>query len=60
MLGISKIWKTERLEMFERRGAENPEDPSNKFSKNLKYKNVKWKFGHMGSISIKKHEMEIW
>ena len=46
---ISKTWKSKTLKVLERRGPTNSEDPSTEFLKTL----------NMGSISPRKHEMEI-
>ena len=53
------------MNMLEKMGPTNPEGLTNNFE-NLEYdiniyqKNMKWKFGNMGSISIQKYEMEVW
>ena len=49
-LGIHKILETDTFYLLEQAGPNNPEDPSNETLKILV----------MGSISSRKHEMEIW
>ena len=56
-IGKSKAWKRLR--------PNNPEDPSHKILKECIWdqylsKNMKWAFGNMGSMSSRKHEIEIW
>ena len=53
------------METFEQTGTTNPQDPFNMFEKleygiNIYEQNMKLKFGYMGSISIRKHEIRIW
>ena len=50
---------------WKRRRPTNPDDPSDELFRilnmgSISIKNMRWKFGTMGSISSRKHKMEIW
>ena len=63
-LEVSKYLTSTILKNRKRRSPTSPEDPLNKCSKGwISWKNMNWKFLKilsMGSISITRHEMDIW
>ena len=64
-LHISELWISIILEMLERQGPKNDEDPLNKILKILDMTSIStrkhgWDFGSMVPISTTKHKMEFW